>query len=397
MATEVRETGSAVADRQPKQKLPKPKLPKLTPADKLETEVPKSGYLTKKAALTLFAIAFGPVPGVRTPKKPGAVHTTTTVVAAVLQHLDEYTPKQQRAIKRLLEPPPGSVTIEVPPATVATATADVRSPRVNAVTVAHVVRSAITPDPATETRLRDIASDFRNLYSKPEFLGIDIPGRVNLVVTGDVFPRPLPPGYRGEPPAWARGVVENARIGCNITFNQKLLADEQTVRFDIAHEMFHCFQGAMTNLQPRPLWVIEGSAEFAAADVTNFEKGQWYDYILDPTKNLFTRSYDALGFYAHLPRGQHQSLRRHQGDARKTGQRGGVHRVRSGRGPLPGLVGLGLLPRRGSGVRLGNDRPGDTSRKQASPGRVQHCERRKARADQDPGILERNLSYGGHR
>jgi hypothetical protein len=50
----------------------------------------------------------------------------------------------------------------------------------------------------------------------------------------------------------------------------------------------------------RPQWLLDGSAEYAASDLTKSTSTWWPVYLTTPTRNLFQRTYDALGFYAHL-------------------------------------------------------------------------------------------------
>jgi hypothetical protein len=70
----------------------------------------------------------------------------------------------------------------------------------------------------------------------------------------------------------------------------------------IAHEVFHCFQAMDYSSIPTflhaPRWLIEGEAEWVGATLVPFDDDFWNAYLLDLTTPLFTRSYDAIGFYA---------------------------------------------------------------------------------------------------
>lgn len=79
----------------------------------------------------------------------------------------------------------------------------------------------------------------------------------------------------------------------------------------LAHEVFHCFQGdiigryALALYEDAPSWVIEGGAAWAGADYAQSNKGYeaWYgDWLVAPWDQLFIRSYDAIGFYSTLQR-----------------------------------------------------------------------------------------------
>ena len=75
----------------------------------------------------------------------------------------------------------------------------------------------------------------------------------------------------------------------------------------LAHEVFHCFQGAILGLGRHYTigkWIIEGQAmwvgeEVAGPDYTE-ALGWWSRYLIHPQTPLFQRTYDAIGFYAHV-------------------------------------------------------------------------------------------------
>jgi hypothetical protein len=80
-------------------------------------------------------------------------------------------------------------------------------------------------------------------------------------------------------------------------------------RLYLAHELMHCYQAAidgnLADFYHSPLWLIEGSAEWAGATVTGAPADltlstNWLHWLCCPGATLFSRSYDALGFYALL-------------------------------------------------------------------------------------------------
>ena len=88
---------------------------------------------------------------------------------------------------------------------------------------------------------------------------------------------------------------------------QKTLAgDPVYLREVIAHEVFHCYQDQIQPswlAQSSPDWLIEGGAEWAALQITNSPwrlAGFVDDYLNKPRKPLFTRDYDAAGFFGHV-------------------------------------------------------------------------------------------------
>ena len=79
----------------------------------------------------------------------------------------------------------------------------------------------------------------------------------------------------------------------------------------LAHETFHCFQAMMMPLAAfsgntkDDKWLIEGQAEWVAAqpDIAGPHSDEhmwWRDYLTRPELPLFSHTYDAIGFYAHL-------------------------------------------------------------------------------------------------
>ena len=71
------------------------------------------GGFTKDQALTLFATAFGPLPGVDVAQDLTGIHDQTPAVLAVLRYRDQLTPEQQAAIDRYLAPTPDAVEVRV--------------------------------------------------------------------------------------------------------------------------------------------------------------------------------------------------------------------------------------------------------------------------------------------
>jgi hypothetical protein len=80
----------------------------------------------------------------------------------------------------------------------------------------------------------------------------------------------------------------------------------------LAHEVWHCFQAVLLGL-PRlrkfgtaaqTKWIIEGQAEWVGEEVAGPDPrealGWWFQYLSHPQTPLFSRTYDAIGFYAHV-------------------------------------------------------------------------------------------------
>jgi hypothetical protein len=80
---------------------------------------------------------------------------------------------------------------------------------------------------------------------------------------------------------------------------------------NFAHEITHCFQLQAAGVQAgydmsnTATWLAEGSAEWASYQHVGAAWAgakYWKAYITQPETGLFTRDYDALGFFAHIAR-----------------------------------------------------------------------------------------------
>jgi hypothetical protein len=75
----------------------------------------------------------------------------------------------------------------------------------------------------------------------------------------------------------------------------------------MAHEVFHAFQAVMSrneaNWNRVPSWLTEGSAEWVVRDVLGVHDPKALEelayYLNTPSHPLFSRDYDAIGFFDH--------------------------------------------------------------------------------------------------
>jgi hypothetical protein len=80
------------------------------------------------------------------------------------------------------------------------------------------------------------------------------------------------------------------------------------MRLTMAHEVFHAFQAAMSlneaNWNQVHSWLTEGSAEWVARDVLGAKDPKALEerayYLNTPSHPLFSRDYDAIGFFDHM-------------------------------------------------------------------------------------------------
>lgn len=93
---------------------------------------------------------------------------------------------------------------------------------------------------------------------------------------------------------------------CQITLATSAHGGE--LRATIAHEVFHVFQAVLSETmknetRPNNEWLMEGSATWVETDLVHSVpagRDWWTIYLRSPRAPLFTRGYDAVGFFGHL-------------------------------------------------------------------------------------------------
>jgi hypothetical protein len=92
---------------------------------------------------------------------------------------------------------------------------------------------------------------------------------------------------------------------CVVHVNPSLLVGRQTeVESAIDHQVFHCFEAdefpTVSAYAHAPAWLLDGASEWAG-DVLDPVADPWYGpYLTGVSTPLFQRTYDAVGFFAHM-------------------------------------------------------------------------------------------------
>ena len=93
---------------------------------------------------------------------------------------------------------------------------------------------------------------------------------------------------------------------CEITMSKDAHTNGD-LRATIAHEVFHAYQavlsGTVANFYHHGKWLYEGSAAWVESDLVHDDPGareSWTNYLRTPHIPLFSRSYEAIGFFGHL-------------------------------------------------------------------------------------------------
>jgi len=247
-------------------------------------DVSADGERSLESALRLFAMAYGPLPGVEGVPDSNERVEGTLARRAILAHYDELTPDQQAAVDEWLAPDPDATVVEIGP--VGQGTIAMVGPL--------VAQPQLTPE---QQAVLDATNDYR--FAIATKMGDDIPGKINLS---------FPTKQRPDALADADGVWVNGEFtGCEIRWFPSGMADAPlNILLTAAHETFHCFQAAHFNNRDRyisgPDWWQEGGAEWVSYDVAGAPQdgGFWDDYVNIPELSLFQRTYDGVGFWADL-------------------------------------------------------------------------------------------------
>ncbi len=259
-------------------------------------DIDPDGGRSRELALRLFAIAFGPLPGVDAPTDRRGVRSASIAVRAIDAHRDELTPEQQTAVDAYLTTPADAVEITIQPVQAGTPPT-VAQARIAMVGGRGAIVPGAAPEPAVVKAVTDAANGFRTQFAG--LLGADVPGTITVTLTG-VPGEDDDLGYARV--QWKDG----AYAGCRIELTSSAGSEAVLIVNTVAHEVFHCFQARdyqRADWGPAPDWVIEGGAEWAAATVAPSvfdEAGWWEEYLTKPELPLFTKTYDAMGFWAHL-------------------------------------------------------------------------------------------------
>lgn len=228
------------------------------------------GTRSLDSARKLFALAVAPLPGVDASTDRTGVRSGTLALKNILAHYAELTPEQKAAVDAARVPPQGVEKTIVP---------------------VGFVRPEKTP-------LNDaiVAATKQSRDQISAKLG-PLPGAITVVVGT------LANLYGQADPDFTSGTYG----GCTLTIDAINNTNPSLILNTVTHEVFHCFQAAAANSEAvwedTGDWMIEGSAEWAAAILTPSpvdEAEWWKEYLTEVQVPLFTRTYQAIGFFSHL-------------------------------------------------------------------------------------------------
>ena len=255
-------------------------------------QIGPDGQVTKSTALAAFVLAIGPLPGV--PRPPGATQGIPDGSAAVrwlLAYYSQLTPGQRSAARRFLDLGEPSVLL----------TSEVTGP-------AH----SNGPLPGTPQDLAAESAAAQQISSRIHY-ALTIP--VQIFENRRQVQGQRVGGYTIAVDSDGNWNSQRPAAKCTIYLNPIAHVDQVTFRATMVHEVFHCFEaqlaGSIGNFnRPGESWLIEGAAAWVESDLVAQDvasKTWWDQYLGSPDKALFSRTYDALGFFGHLYAGQRVS------------------------------------------------------------------------------------------
>jgi hypothetical protein len=227
----------------------------------------RGGRADAATAVQAFSLAVAPLPGVRVPKGPkGSIPEGTLAISWMLANYGRLTPGVRQAFDKAVRRAFG---LSGHPAA-----AGAKLDAIKAQAIAFVAQKA----------------------------GVDFTLPVSIV-------RGYPAGGRGAAALGldAAGTYHSSQPAARCVISVRANAS----RTLIAHEVFHCLQvqlagraDALPSLDSGRAWLGEGSASYAGClfsqDGAAPYKRAYAGYLEQPTTPLAGRTYDAVGFFAHL-------------------------------------------------------------------------------------------------
>jgi hypothetical protein len=264
----------------------------------------RDGTVPLETALAAFVVAFGPLPGVPDPDgELGFEGSGSGPLRWVLANWDGLTREQQEAVRRYIDPKGGTAARRGPDGAISwtgamSASLDPRPRPLDPTTTAPLesfTEKLGEVKPQLEAKLK------RKLKVPVELVFRDLPVKDGEVLLAETVPLES----SGQPAKASSTSMARCQIQVN-TRGQQLEGDELTSV--VAHELFHCFQydqpKVVGDAFKTPAWLAEGSAAWVGEEfaVIGSTVGQqyWTGWMKEARVSLSSRSYDAIGFYAHL-------------------------------------------------------------------------------------------------
>ena len=257
-------------------------------------QIGPNGEVSRDLALQAFEVAIGDLPGVEPPPGPtGDIEEGTFAVFSILQHWKDITEEQRAAadayLNRGIEPGPSGAAL--PLAVVRLPVRPWQQPPSATIDewiaikdeAAGFIRNSLVRD-AAHTPTIEVVFNAQNEIQQGKdkaYGAIAVPFNSDGGKTGDL-----------------------ARCVIKVNPNTQGYGGDQ-LRWLVAHEVAHCFSWALRPIEsPWLPWLEEGSATWVGYEFiggsTSYDPAFWTQWLLEPDKRLYSRAYDAVGFFAHI-------------------------------------------------------------------------------------------------
>ncbi|MBA3498764.1 MAG: hypothetical protein M4D80_41230 [Myxococcota bacterium] len=285
-----------------------------SPLQQVLREIRDDGTWSKETALHAFAGAFGDLPGVKAATGPRPEIELTCIAARMLQkYWSAITPEQRAAANALLgrKLGPDLASVYAPTDTVyaSAGLGSYSDDREQSQT--NTVR-----DTALAIEIAEYEGMIKGVIDRLSGLtGRNLPLRISVEL-GDVQPPSTVAALFADyedvgKENNGRGMgAANECIMMIYPIGRKLGIHSKELAAALAHETWHCFQATIlggARYKSAAPWIIEGQAmwvgeAYAAGSQLEVTVRHWKEYLLEAvdSKPVFARSYDAIGFYAHL-------------------------------------------------------------------------------------------------
>jgi hypothetical protein len=255
-----------------------------------------NGEVDQQTATQAFSLAVTPLPGVSVPSGPAVqIRSGSAAIRWVLGYLAQLPADQRQEVQSWLDGTIAAGTRVRPAQDMVRGPGPVKAP----------------PSPAGDdlASLNALVTDA--IQKIGGHLGRTLPKDSVEVSIGPAGGKPGSLG--GAFSVDANRGLEGPAATCHLEFTKLLFTKSRNALSEtVYHEVFHCFAARMFpdlktyyTVKPAFPWVIEGQAEWVGDSLAGTDEGtpyHWTEYLSKPGpgRSLFARSYDALGFYAHL-------------------------------------------------------------------------------------------------
>jgi len=259
--------------------------------------ISSAGVISRQEALQAFVQTVGPLPGVKV--EPGAVDRSAFVslsgpIRWAASYLRTLSPAQREAFGKLLSVQPRR---------------------------SHGVRAYIASSPTAADKQKWEQSAQTSVGLLSQHLGVSLSAAPAFPVVVKLMPGVDPTDPVAE--ADTGGVDQQGNwvssLGPGVVCRIRVYSvawksgNPDTPLADMAHEVAHCFElklNAGDYSDHTLAWLQEGGAEWAGSQVAKEALGHdpkdkllhqyWEKYLSSPSVGVFTRTYSAVGFFAHL-------------------------------------------------------------------------------------------------